>query len=130
MGEQTTRTVGGACGGEPLLGFERLVVYRVALELNRVAAGLLPLRAGALRDQLDRATLGVVLNIAEGVGRNTLADKRRFFDIARGSACESAAALEVARIRRLADPFAVRQARGLAIRVVQMLTRLAPPRGS
>ena len=46
-------------------------------------------------DQLDRASPSIPLNIAEGNGKFTAADRCRFFDIARGSALESAAALDV-----------------------------------
>jgi four helix bundle protein len=89
----------------------------------------LPLRRGSgpLRDQLHRASLSVVLNVAEGAGRNARADKRRFYEIAKGSAAESAAALDVARLRRLAPEQASREARGLAVRLVQMLSRMAGP---
>jgi four helix bundle protein len=108
------------------LDHERLDVYRTAVELHTVASSLLPSRGcGVLRDQLERASLGVVLNVAEGTGRGSAADKRRFYEIARGSATETAAALEIARLRRLADSKALAHARGLAIRVVQMLSRLA-----
>ena len=107
------------------LDHERLEVYRVAVELHTLCCALLPSRgSGVLRDQLERASLGVVLNIAEGAGRGSTADKRRFYDMARGSATESAAVLEVLRLRRLADPGRLVEARSLAIRVVQMLSRL------
>jgi four helix bundle protein len=109
----------------PVLDHERLEVYRVAVELHAMATSLLPARGcGVLRDQLERASLGVVLNIAEGSGRVSAADKRRFFDIARGSATETAAALEVARMRQLASLGAIGEARRLVIRIVQMLSRL------
>jgi four helix bundle protein len=49
----------------------------------------------AVRDQLDRASTSIVLNLAEGNGKYTSADRCRFFDISRGSALECAAALDV-----------------------------------
>ena len=49
----------------------------------------------SVTDQLDRASTSIALNIAEGNGKFTPADRCRFFDIARGSALESAAALDV-----------------------------------
>ncbi len=49
----------------------------------------------AVRDQLDRASTSIVLNLAEGNGKFTPPDRCRFFDIARGSALECAAALDV-----------------------------------
>ena len=45
--------------------------------------------------QLDRASTSIALNIAEGNGKFTGADRCRYFDNARGSALESAAALDV-----------------------------------
>lgn len=46
-------------------------------------------------DQLERAAESIVLNIAEGNGKFTSKDKCRYFDIARGSAMESAGCLDV-----------------------------------
>jgi hypothetical protein len=50
-----------------LLDFERLDVYRVALEFQALASSIqLPHGRRELRDQLDRAALSIVLNTAEG----------------------------------------------------------------
>ena len=76
---------------------ERLNVYHRSLHfiswltpiLDRVPAKF------AARDQLDRASTSIPLNIAEGNGRFTAPDRCHFFDIARGSALECAAALDV-----------------------------------
>jgi len=46
--------------------------------------------------QIRRAALSVHLNIAEGCSRKSLAERKRFFEIARGSAIEVDAALDVA----------------------------------
>jgi len=106
---------------EILLDAERLDVYRVALEFQSRAAGL-ALRADAVvRDQLRRASLSIVLNIAEGAGQRSRAQKRRLYAIARGSAMESAAILDVLRGFGVAS---ATEARALAVRIVQMLTRL------
>ena len=119
-----------AAAGRPQLEHERLEVYAVSLRFHATACALLPRRdVRTLRDQLERASLGVVLNVAEGAGRRSGPDRRRFYEMARGSATESAAIIDVLRVRALAAPGPCDEARGLAVRVVQMLTKLAgPPR--
>src|SRR5215470_3920762 len=108
------------------LDCDRLDVYHVAKEFDRLAAGLLPRRGHAgLRDQLERASTSIVLNIAEGCARFARAEKAHFYLIARGSTMECAAILDVALSRGLVSPAAYRHGRGLLTRVVQMLTRLA-----
>ena len=110
---------------EPYLDCERLDLYRVAVEFQVLAAGLgRRRRLGSLRDQLDRASVSIVLNVAEGAGRTSGPDKAHFFAIARGSATESAAALDLLVARGLVGPAEHRHARGLVVRIVQMATRL------
>ena len=113
-----------------LMDHERLDVYVVSVALREVLRDVVPRRGGAgLRDQLSRANASIVLNIAEGAGRTAKADKQRFYEIARGSATESAAALNLLRIDRLVGDADYRRARGLLERIVAMLTRLCgPPR--
>jgi four helix bundle protein len=60
-------------------------------------------------DQLLRASLSIVLNIAEGSGKPTMADKRRFYAIAFGSIRETQAILTLLRedrVSALADRLA------------------------
>ena len=109
----------------PLLDAEKLDVYRVAVEFQMLAAQLLPRRGQwVLRDQLDRASVSIVLNIAEGAGRFSPADKARFYAIARGSAAECAAILDLLFCRGLSTVSAYRRSRGLLVRIIQMLTKL------
>ena len=66
-----------------------------------------------------------MLNIAEGAGRFSPADKARFYGIARGSATECAAIVDIILSRGLASASTCRRGRALLVRIVQMLTRLA-----
>jgi four helix bundle protein len=50
---------------------------------------------GDLRDQLRRASSSIPLNIAEASGKTGRADRAHFHAIARGSALECAAILDV-----------------------------------
>jgi four helix bundle protein len=109
---------------EPQLDANKLHVYGVALELHALCSTLVALLNRIVRDQLERASLSVVLNIAEAGGRRSRRDKARHYAIARGSATEVAALLDVLQMRRLAPPAAIQTGRRLAIRVVQMLTRI------
>lgn len=82
--------------GAALLDAEKLDAYRVAHEFQAMAGQLVPKRGcSELRDQLERASISIVLNTAEGCGRVSPADKARFYGMARGSATESAAVLDV-----------------------------------
>jgi len=120
----THSTVAPASDSAPLLDAERLVVYGVALEFQ-LQASALALRADAVvRDQLRRASLSCVLNVAEGAGQRSRAQKRHQYSIARGSAMESAAILDVLRGHGIASHVEWRRARSLVVRVVQMLTKL------
>jgi four helix bundle protein len=105
---------------------ERLDAYCVAVEFQLLASSIgAGRRLGALRDQLDRASLSIVLNIAEGSGRFAPADKAHFYLIARGSAMECLAAVSLLQARSLVSPEVYRRSRSLLTRIVAMLTRLA-----
>lgn len=109
---------------EPQLDAAKLFVYQVALQLHTLCASLVAVLNRIVRDQLERASLSVVLNIAEAGGRRSRRDKARYYAIARGSATEVAALLDVLAARKLASPAAIRTGRRLAVRIVQMLTRI------
>src|SRR5882724_6269741 len=76
---------------------EKLEVYQESLRFVAWLSVLLEqsVRVGDVKDQLDRASTSIPLNIAEGNGKYTLKDRCRFFDIAHGSALECAAGLDV-----------------------------------
>jgi len=80
-----------------MFDFEKLVVYTKAKLYNKEISKLLreTLTDTATKNQLKRSSLSIVLNIAEGTGRNTNADKRNFYIISRGSVFECVAILDL-----------------------------------
>ena len=67
--------------------------YNLAVTFYRTARTLhLPRH---LKEQLDRAASSIVLNLAEGAGRQSKADQKRFYTIAFGSLRECQAILEL-----------------------------------
>mgnify|MGYP001825588228 CR=1 FL=1 len=106
---------------------EMLEVYRVAIELVGVADDIgeqLPRGRGKLADQLSRAVISVPLNIAEGAGLWASGEKQRAYRIARGSAMECAAIMDVCMILKLSSPEKCHQCKELLERVVSMLSKL------
>ena len=72
--------------------FEELPVWNAAIELAlrvyKLTQGRSFLRQRSLRDQLERATVSISNNIAEGFERGTTQELLTFIYIARGSAGE------------------------------------------
>jgi four helix bundle protein len=109
---------------------DRLDVYQRAVQLLDVVDQIIeqmPPGRAHLKDQLDRAATSVVLNIAEGAGEFSPRDKRRFYRMARRSATESAAILEVVARRKQAPEHLLRDALELLHRIVSMLVRMSVP---
>ena len=107
---------------------ERLEAYHLAVEFHRAVVPLARARGlASLRDQMMRAAESVVLNIAEGAGRTSRGDKRRFYEIALGSIVECAGVLELLRNRFAISEPDYERIRVLAVRVYQMVSRLAAP---
>ena len=110
-----------------MLSFQKLDVYRCAIDFVALAIDIgatIPRGHAELRDQLRRAALSVPLNIAEAAGRTSEADAARHFAIARGSAMECAAVLDVTRALGVLQEPRHQQATDLLARVVAMLTKL------
>jgi len=74
--------------------YETLDVYNKAFKANQLIYRLVKnsnIAVPFLRNQLGRASLSIMLNIAEGSAKTGIRDRRNFFVIARGSVFESAA---------------------------------------
>ena len=103
---------------------EKLTVYQEAIRFIAWADELLETlpKNLAVHSQLDRAATSIPLNIAEGNGKYTAPDRCRFFDIARGSALECAACLDVlVAKKRLVQ---VESGKAILIPIVSMLVGL------
>jgi four helix bundle protein len=108
-------------------GHEKLDVYRLSLRYVAWANDLADRLKGQsrfARDQLLRASQSIPLNIAEGNGKGTEADRRRFFEIARGSALECAAIQDVLEVCSVIDLSKNREGKNMILRIVSMLTKL------
>jgi len=105
---------------------EKLRVYQEALRFASSAETLLERakKSSALHDQLDRARTSILLNIAEGNGRYTAADRRRFFDMARGSALECAACLDLLTAKNLISKTELQVNKESLEKIVSMLVGL------
>jgi four helix bundle protein len=111
-----------------LLDHERLDVYHLALDFLVLANGVieaLPRGRSHLADQFTRASTSIVLNLAEGAGKHSKPDKRRYYLTARGSATESAALLDVCFRLDLLDEAGQKAGKEMLVRVVSMLVKLA-----
>ena len=89
--------VGGESGSGILFAHEELRVYQSALRFVKWCAALIQSEAVGLSRgrELDRHATGIVLNIAEGNGKFSVPDRRRFLDIARAAGLQGAASLDL-----------------------------------
>jgi four helix bundle protein len=105
---------------------EKLEVYREAIAFVAWLSALLEasVRIGDVKDQLDRASTSISLNIAEGNGKYSLKDRCRFFDIAHGSALECAAGLDVLLAKGKLTQEQIRPGKESLQKIVRMLMGL------
>lgn len=82
-----------------MFDFEKLIAYQKARDVNKKIQKLLIDKKVSefLRDQLYRASVSMVINIAEGTGKLSKNDRKNFYVISRGSVFECASLLEMLR---------------------------------
>ena len=105
---------------------EKLNVYQRSLQFVVWATELserIPNKLSA-HGQIERASTSIPLNIAEGNGRYSASDRCRFFDIARGSALECAAALDVLVARKALTEKKIEAGKTQLVEIVNMLVGL------
>jgi four helix bundle protein len=110
---------------------EKLHVYQLQLEFLRWVTPVLEEaqqkdagKTAEVRRQLDRASLSVLLNIAEGNGKRRQRTRAKSFDDARGSAAESAACLDALVAKGMCSVNRVEEGKQMEERVYAMLTKL------
>ena len=105
-----------------------LDAYRLAIDFVAWVNALLDEQSAARRPSaarhLDDASTSVALNIAEGNGKRSVPDRVRFLEIARGSALECAACLDVLVVRGKLDRAAASAGKAILVRVVSTVTKL------
>ena len=80
---------------------KNFVTYQLALELYKECAVLKA--EYYLRDQLCRASLSIVLNIAEGAAKQSPKDRKRFYGIAYASLKETQTLIDILAVPALAN---------------------------
>ena len=107
-------------------GHERLDVYRAAIDYVGWAYHFSEKLKGHrnAKDQLLRASQSIPLNIAEGNGKASEADRRRYFEIARGSALECGAIQDVLQVCGALNREENLRQKAALDRIVAMLTKL------
>lgn len=76
-----------------MFDYQKLTVYKKAKSFNKDHYNFIKTLGipKHIKDQLNRASFSILLNIAEGSGRFTSPDKKNFYVISRGSVFECAA---------------------------------------
>lgn len=107
--------------------FEQFPVYLRAEEAYELIINSILTRKDIrprLRDQLERASSSIVLNIAEGAGKFSKLDKKNFYLTSRASAQECVAALRLLRIEKKISDEHFQRAYGLLEEICKMLSGL------
>jgi four helix bundle protein len=81
-----------------MFDFEKLEVYQVVKSQNLKVLTFISkseLIDIYVKDQWKRASLSIMLNLAEGTGRMSVQDKKHYYTMARGSVFECAAILDI-----------------------------------
>jgi four helix bundle protein len=123
-----TQLSGPAADTGGMLSFQRLEVYQRSIEFFALALEIiaeLPSKGHAdIADQLRRAAQSQPLNIAEGAGRTSRPDVAKHYTIARGSAMECAAVLDVMKTQDTIKPHRYERGLDLLTSIVAMLTKM------
>ena len=76
---------------------------------------------------IRRASMSIPVNVAEGSGKTSEPDQQRFYAIARGSAMECAALLDICRVVGHPEATALDEGDALLGSIIRMLSKMARP---
>ncbi len=110
-----------------MLSYQKLDVYQCSIQFIALVTLLiskLPRGYFFMADELKRASVSIPQNIAEGVGKSTMADRSRYLAIARGSAMECGAILDAGVTLKLFSANDHEKGMELVERIVSMLSRM------
>ncbi|MCD4653416.1 four helix bundle protein [bacterium] len=106
---------------------EKLDVYQAAIKFVLIADTIVknfPRGRSYLADQFQRAATSIPLNIAEGAGEFAKNEKARFYRMAKRSATECAAIIDVCVHLNIIEQKLQNTSRQLLFRIVSMLIRM------
>lgn len=110
------------------LDHKKLDIYKVSKQFVHACYELTKTLPGDERfnmvSQIRRAALSIQLNIAEGASRKSNAERKRFYEIARGSLIEIDAAIDIAADLKYVIKEEQEKLGKLMVRCFQMLTKL------
>ncbi len=105
---------------------EKLHVYQKALLFNEFTHKILSrIRFQTeIKNQLDRASISILLNIAEGNGKFSPKDRCRYIDISMGSTLESSACIDILYIKNFINDDEKKKGKEILNEIVAMLIGL------
>ncbi len=105
---------------------ENLIAYQKAIAFVSWTQSLIESLASTIsaKNQLERASTSIPLNIAEGNGKFSSKDRARFWQIAHGSTVECAACLDVLVARKVVTDDRIHEGKQLLEEIVRMLLGL------
>lgn len=113
---------------QPAFDHEKLDVYHLAIEFARwvgeMLDGALQMCGAKSLEHLDESSRSVARNIAEGNGKRSSKDRCKYLDIARGSALECSACLDILVARKRLGEGLARDGKAMLVRIVSMLVKL------
>ena len=98
---------------------------QVAILFSELALRIIekiPRGSGKLGDQLFRSATSIPANIAEGVGKRSRAERRSYYDHARGSVFESGSHLDIVRLLKCVPDEEIVKGKAMLVEIAKMLT--------